>query len=723
MPYATDYTTLLSGSYWGGAEVTNHPVFVTYSFDATAPASDAGRLAPSAYATFKPFTAAQQAEAQQALAEWSSGSTVTGGGSGITFLQVAPGHGDINFAAYDFSSDPNASGSGGEGFFPWGNWNYSTFGTNIGHFGADLAGAGNVLMNTAFETGGLFAYATVLHEIGHALGLKHPTDAWTDNVPGWINVAHNQWDPNVTYDPNFSIMSPGASSLTDLTSADYQAIQSIYGTKAMAANEDASWSWNATTYTLTQTLKDDGETVRGISTNNVINGGAGNDVIYAIGSGTNVVYGHGGADTLVGGSGTSTLDGGPGADTLNGWFGVSTASYADATAGVVANLLNPSLNTGDAAGDTYLNIHRLTGSPFADTLVADNSGDTLTGGGGNDSLQGGTGADILYGGAGADTLKGGGGVNYLDGGPGADVLDGTGGTSYATYWDATVGVTVNLPNPAADTGDAAGDSFINIHRVQGSNFADTVTGDNSGDVLNGGAGNDVLTGGSGNDTLNGGAGADQLIGGAGTNILDGGPGADVLDGTGGTSAASYVDATAGVVVNLLNPALNTGDAAGDSYINVHRVTGSNFADTITGDNSGDWLLGGAGNDTLIGGSGHDLLVGGTGKDTLTGGLGADSFIFNAMNDGAKTITDFSEAQGDQLQFVHGGFGGGLTTGYLDPSHFVNGTAATAATGQFLWDASSHHLYWDVDGTGSASPILLATLTGVTTLVAHDLFVT
>ena len=29
MPYATDYTTLLSGSYWGGPEVTSNPVFVT----------------------------------------------------------------------------------------------------------------------------------------------------------------------------------------------------------------------------------------------------------------------------------------------------------------------------------------------------------------------------------------------------------------------------------------------------------------------------------------------------------------------------------------------------------------------------------------------------------------------------------------------------------------------------------------------------------------------
>ena len=413
MPYATDYTTLLTGSYWSGAEITAKPVFVTYSFDTTAPPADAANLSASAYATFTPYTAAQQAQARQALAEWSSASTVAGGGSGVTFLEVPSGKGDINFAAYDFSSDPNASGSGGMGYYPWGNWNYSTFGSGSGHFAADLAGPGDILMNTAFETGGLFAYATVLHEIGHALGLKHPTDAWTDNVPGWINVPHNQWDPNVGYNSSFSIMSAGATALTDLTAADYQAIQSIYGTPAMAANEDKSWSWNAAKATLTQTLKDDGETVRGVSTSNTINGGAGNDTVYAIGSGANTVNGKGGNDTLVGGSGTSHLDGGAGADVLNGWFGTSFATYKDAPTGVTVNLLNPSLNTGDAAGDSYLHLYRVEGSTHADTLTADNNADYLYGLAGNDSLIGGSGADHLFGGAGTDVLTGGTGKDFF----------------------------------------------------------------------------------------------------------------------------------------------------------------------------------------------------------------------------------------------------------------------------------------------------------------------
>jgi Ca2+-binding RTX toxin-like protein len=576
MPYATDYTTLLSGSYWGGAEITGKPVFVTYSFDTTAPASDQNNLSPSAYATFTPFTAAQQAEARQALTEWSSSSTDTGGGSGVIFLEVPSGQGDINFASYDFSSDPNASGVGGLGFFPWGNWNYSTFGTNQGHFAADLAGSGNVLMNTAFESGGLFAYATMLHEIGHALGLKHPTDAWTDYVPGWINVPHNQWDPSVTYNSTFSIMSTGASSLSHPTSADWQAVQSIYGTPAQAADEDKTWSWNSSTWTLTQALKDDGETVRGVSTNNVITGGAGADNIYAIGAGTNVVFGGAGDDSLVGGSGSNTLDGGPGADTLNGWFGPTVASYQDATAGVSANLMSPWLNTGDAAGDVYLQISRLQGSNFADTLTADNNGDQLSGMGGNDTLVSGSGDDTL------------------DGGPGTDA---------ASYAAATAAVTVSLAlqGAAQATGAGGSDTLTNIENLIGSNFADVLTGD---------GGNNSLAGGGGNDTLYGGLGDDTLDGGKGTNT------------------ASYSGASGPVSVNLsITTAQATGSAGSDTLKSIQNLVGSAFADSLTGDAHNNLLTGGAGNDSLYGGAGNDTLSGGTGDDSLDGGAGTDTATY------------------------------------------------------------------------------------------------
>ena len=475
-------------------------------------------------------------------------------------------------------------------------------------------GYGDVLMNSALASGGQFAYATVLHEIGHALGLKHPTDTWTLYPFGTV---YNQWDPSLTYNPNFSIMSSGAypSTLTDITGDDILAIDSIYGTAAQQAAQFASWSWNATTYTLTGVLKAGGQRVRGVSTSNTITGGSGADTIYAIGQGVNRISGGAGDDTLVGGSGVNYLDGGAGADTLNGWFSPNTyATYADAKAGVTVDLLNPSLNSGDAAGDVYLDIHKIVGSTYADTLAADNSGDVIYGGAGNDTITGGTGVDHLYGQAGDDTLIAGTGTSYLDGGPGADKLIGSAG--HASY-------------------------------------------------------------------------------------------------------AAYFDAKAGVTVNLLKPGLNTGDAAGDSYVSIHDVYGSNYADTITADNAGDTLSGGAGNDTIIGGAGNDVLIGGAGADTLTGGGGGNQFRYNGASEGGDTITDFSAAQGDTISVSHTGFGGGLVAGVLSAAHFAD-NAPTAGVGQFIWDAGSHNLYWDADGTGPGAATLIATLQGVTTFVASNI---
>ena len=271
--------------------------------------------------TFTPFTTPQQQQTEQALARWA-------GVSGVVFEEVPAGEGDINFAAYDLTS---TGGEGGEGFFPWGNWNYSTETSNSIHFAADIQanGYGDVLMNTADEDNGLFAYPTLLHEIGHALGLKHPTEPWTDTAVGKV---HAQWNPKVAYNPNFSIMSPGGlgSTLTDITNDDVLAIQSVYGTAADQMDQYASWSWDFATSTLTGTLNSGTQNVRGSSVNNKITGAGGKDTIYAIGQGTNYIYGKGGNDVLIGGSGVNYLDGGVGADTLNGWFSPNTyASYAD----------------------------------------------------------------------------------------------------------------------------------------------------------------------------------------------------------------------------------------------------------------------------------------------------------------------------------------------------------------------------------------------------------
>ena len=50
-----------------------------------------------------------------------------------------------------------------------------------------------------------------------------------------------------------------------------------------------------------------------------------------------------------------------------------------------------------------------------------------------------------------------------------------------------------------------------------------------------------------------------------------------------------------------------------------------------------------------------------------------------------------------------------------PLTLVNGPAATAADGTFVFDGATSTLYWDQDGTGAIAKVKIVTLTGVTVL--------
>ena len=93
----------------------------------------------------------------------------------------------------------------------------------------------------------------------------------------------------------------------------------------------------------------------------------------------------------------------------------------------------------------------------------------------------------------------------------------------------------------------------------------TITGTDSAEVLEGGADADLILGLAGDDTLNGAEGNDTLDGGAGADSLNGGEGSDTV---------TYASAAAGVLIDVLNAANNTGDAAGDSFSGVEVFEGS-----------------------------------------------------------------------------------------------------------------------------------------------------
>ena len=299
------------------------------------------------------------------------------------------------------------------------------------------------------------------------------------------------------------------------------------------------------------------------------------------------------------------LIGGAGADALNGsgWF--DTASYFDATDGVVVDLASNGNNTGDALGDTYSGIQRIVGTDHADVIG---------GNGAVNELEGGADDDTIFGRGGDDILRGGDGDDFLQGDEGGDALIGGDGNDTAGYQQSNSAVLVFLADAASNGGIAAGDTFDSIENLSGTDFNDTLAGDASANILSGGLGNDRL---DGND------GDDELVGGEGDDELDGGNGADIFDGGSGTDIASYRNSSTGLIIDFLAPGNSTGEALGDSFVEVENIYGTDFGDGISGDDFANEIRGYDGQDTLYGRGGDDTLTGGDDDDVLVGGVGAD----------------------------------------------------------------------------------------------------
>jgi serralysin len=373
----------------------------------------------------------------------------------------------------------------------------------IGAFNVD-SGGWNFDQQQALVQGG-YAFAVLLHELGHAHGLAHPhdngggsdimlgvtgpfdsygiydlnqgvytvmsyNDAWPLHPDGpspfTVGGIDNGWSGTLSafdialLQQRYGVASPYAAGNSVYTLKDvaaqgtyYETIWDTGGTDEIRYNGNRDATIDLTAATLDYSATGGGvmSFVREIKAGFTIAAG----VLIEKGTGGNgddVIIGNGAANTLAGNGGDDFLMGRTGADALSGGSGFDTASYALAAAGVIATLNNGGTGSGsggEAAGDTYTGIEKLEGSKFNDTLTSNNGADTLSGLGGNDLLTGNNGEDVLEGGDGDDSLSGGNAADDLDGGAGADSL-------------------------AGGSGD---------------------------DHLNGGAGDDVLSGGNGNDVF------------------------------------------------------------------------------------------------------------------------------------------------------------------------------------------------------------------------------
>ncbi|MGQ9370018.1 M10 family metallopeptidase C-terminal domain-containing protein, partial [Azospirillum sp. A39] len=715
----TEIDTTLYGTKWSTTTLT-------YSFPTSVgDVSDYASAGPLDSSYFGALTSDQQQMIEGILELWSRV-------SGLTFTEAAePGGGDLRIYWYQDGSNLTA---------------------RVLDFPSDQPEGGDVQLGSAINPGALgtggYSYFTVLHEIGHALGLKHPHDA----VNGFPAAAAAEDSVEVSVMSYRSFRGGPMSGYSILDGSypygpmlnDIAALQHLYGANWSTNAGDTVYTFNPATAVILQTLWDGGGTdiysfasyTTDLSINlepgawsdlggqyaaldgdvladaNLANpylhegdprslienarGGSGADTIVG-NLADNLLWGNGGADSLVGGDGDDVLSGGAGADTLSGGAGIDTADYGAAGAGVTAGLAGG--GGGEAAGDVLSGVENLVGSAHADTLAGDAGANTLYGGGGGDSLVGGAGDDVLSGGDGDDTLAGGAGNDALDGGAGSDTAD---------YGAATAAVVAGLA--AGSGGDAAGDTLGGVENLAGSAFADVLTGDGAANRLSGGGGGDRLSGDGGDDTLEGGDGDDTLAGGAGSDSLVGGAGIDTAD---------YAASAAAVATDLATA--SGGDAAGDTLVGIENVVGSVFADSVTGDgganllaggSGADVLSGGAGADTLdggadadaldggadadlvLGGAGNDTLSGGGGADTLSGGAGDDLFLFAAAGDGGDTLADFGA--GDAVRVAGHTLVGPVSAG--------DGTLVAADALQVGTVGGVTTLFIDTDGVADAAEL-------------------
>jgi serralysin len=256
--------------------------------------------------------------------------------------------------------------------------------------------------------------------------------------------------------------------------------------------------------------------------------------------------------------------------------------------------------------------------------------DTIHGEAGDDRINGGSETDAVFGGDGDDEIRGEAGDDRLIGGAGADLLDGGDGEDTADYSTSATGVTAALDASFPGGGDAAGDVFVSVENLIGSNST------TSGDNLRGDAGVNRIDGGAGDDILDGAGGFDTLAGGAGndTYILVVDAKASIFDTSGNDTIVSSTSIGLSVYNNQF-----VGNIENVTLVGTDNIS-------ATGVGSDNVLIGNDGRNTLTGLGGADILDGGAGADKMVGGLDDDIYVVDDIGD---TVIEANEAGIDLVE--------------------------------------------------------------------------
>jgi hypothetical protein len=389
MPTVRNYKALLAGQSWAGQDIVKTPAVITYSFPTKVQSylKSEGGYSSAAIRSWRPLESSERQIVEASLRSWSAI-------AGVKFVKVAPGEGDMTFSKLNFDLTPS-SGAWGFAYYPSRSGDEeSSFAWRVG---------GDSFFNT--QTG--FNMATVAHEIGHTLGLKHPFEG-SVRLDSSLDTRSN------------TVMSYTGSGGDRPGELDIDAMRHIYGPSSPAAGTLTSHKWNAQTSTLTQNWGNKSSQIGGTSSKDSIAAGGGNDTVSGF-LGNDTLKGGSGNDLLFGNEGNEIFQPGQGDDTIYGGNyhgdtrgGSDTVDYSGTNTAVTIEVVGfwsggtQSTATGAGVGtDQMYDIEHFITGGGDDVVEGNDASNWIRTNRGNDSLFGGRGRDSLDGGLGNDTLKGG----------------------------------------------------------------------------------------------------------------------------------------------------------------------------------------------------------------------------------------------------------------------------------------------------------------------------
>lgn len=369
---------------WNDVAPLGTPVVVSYSF-LTSPQGNA-----SDNFGFAEMNDTQRAGTRAAFTSWES---VTN----IKFVEVSGG-GDIrlgtNNQGFESSAYAYRPGSG---------------------VGGDIY-LSNVTSTNYDMSAGSYGFTTIIHEVGHAIGLKHPGNyngTSGSGIAPFLPAGEDNINNTVMSYNDFGSPYPSAPGAYDV-----EAVQYLYGVE-----QDTGIAYNQSGDVLSTTGTAAGDALIGINRNDIMSGIDGADTIFGR-DGDDVIYGNKNTDSLEGGGGNDTLFGGQN-DGPAGADGVQRQGSDTVRGG-----------TGD---DVIYGNHgpdQLHGDGGNDWIHGGQDGDTISGGAGNDTINGGQGSDSLIGGSGNDVYY----VNTVD----DVVVESAGGGNDTIYASISISTPANV---------------------------------------------------------------------------------------------------------------------------------------------------------------------------------------------------------------------------------------------------------------------------------------